>query len=247
MIGDAADSVRSGVEVTVAREPLGVVGVISPWNFPMATAAWKIAPALGLRQCGRLEARQPHARQRLGAGRDHQPSGYPERAVQPGDGARRSARPCAWRPRPGCRASASPAPARSAGTSPPPPRPAFVKLQLEMGSKNPLVVMDDADLERAVDIAINGAFGGTGQKCTASSRLDRPPASPRRLHRTLCRARRGAEGRARARGRHPDGTRRQRGAARRQPRLCRPGAPGRDARSPAAASASSLEQARPST
>jgi len=43
----------------------------------------------------------------------------------------------------------------------------FVKLQLEMGSKNPLVIMDDADLDRAVDIAVNGAFGGTGQKCTA--------------------------------------------------------------------------------
>ena len=47
----------------------------------------------------------------------------------------------------------------------------FVKLQLEMGSKNPLVIMDDADLDRAVDLAVNGAFGGTGQKCTASSRL----------------------------------------------------------------------------
>ena len=46
-----------------------------------------------------------------------------------------------------------------------------MKLQLEMGSKNPFVVMDDADLDRAVDLAINGAFGGTGQKCTSASRL----------------------------------------------------------------------------
>ena len=45
-IGDTADSVRPGVEVLVQREPVGVVAVISPWNFPTATAAWKIAPAL---------------------------------------------------------------------------------------------------------------------------------------------------------------------------------------------------------
>src|SRR6056300_492243 len=45
-IGDTADSVRPGIEIDVRREPVGVVGVISPWNFPMATAAWKIAPAL---------------------------------------------------------------------------------------------------------------------------------------------------------------------------------------------------------
>ena len=45
------------------------------------------------------------------------------------------------------------------------------KMQLEMGSKNPLLIMDDADLEIAVTCATNGAYGGTGQKCTASSRL----------------------------------------------------------------------------
>ena len=47
----------------------------------------------------------------------------------------------------------------------------LVKCQLEMGSKNALVVLDDADLDNAVECAVNGAFGGTGQKCTASSRL----------------------------------------------------------------------------
>ncbi|WP_339912991.1 aldehyde dehydrogenase family protein, partial [Sulfitobacter litoralis] len=45
-IGDTADSVRAGVEIDVRREPVGVVAVISPWNFPTATASWKIAPAL---------------------------------------------------------------------------------------------------------------------------------------------------------------------------------------------------------
>lgn len=59
-IGDTADSVRAGVEIDVRREPVGVVAVISPWNFPTATASWKIAPRAGLRQCGDLEARQCH-------------------------------------------------------------------------------------------------------------------------------------------------------------------------------------------
>jgi len=45
-IGDTADSVRPGIEIETWREPVGVVGVISPWNFPIATAVWKIAPAL---------------------------------------------------------------------------------------------------------------------------------------------------------------------------------------------------------
>ena len=49
--GELVDSPRKGVSVTVQREPLGVIGVITPWNFPIAIPAWKIAPALAYANC----------------------------------------------------------------------------------------------------------------------------------------------------------------------------------------------------
>ncbi len=71
--GEAVPSVRPGIGVEITREPVGVVGIITPWNFPIAIPAWKIAPALAYRQLRGHEARRPGARLRLGAGRDHQP------------------------------------------------------------------------------------------------------------------------------------------------------------------------------
>ena len=69
--GDKLASIRAGVDVEVVREPEGVIGIITPWNFPIAIPAWKIAPGAGLRQHGGLQAGRPGARQRLGAGRNH--------------------------------------------------------------------------------------------------------------------------------------------------------------------------------
>ena len=61
LAGETVPSVRPGIEVTMTREPVGVVGIITPWNFPIAIPAWKIAPALCLRQHGRLQAGRPGA------------------------------------------------------------------------------------------------------------------------------------------------------------------------------------------
>ena len=170
MIGDSADSVRSGVEVTVAREPLGVVGVISPWNFPMATAAWKIAPALafGNAVVWKPANLTPGSAWALAEviGRQDIPRGLFSLVMGPGGELGRALASDAQIQ--GISFTGSCEVGRAVAAS---AAPRFVKLQLEMGSKNPLVVMDDADLDRAVDLALNGAFGGTGQKCTASSRL----------------------------------------------------------------------------
>ncbi|MEX0373264.1 aldehyde dehydrogenase family protein [Spiribacter roseus] len=169
-IGDVADSVRPGIEVLAQREPVGVVGVISPWNFPIATAAWKIAPALAF---GNAVVWKPAnlvpasawyfaeivSRQNLPAGVFNLVMG---RGSEVGDtlvsapdidaitftGSVETGR------RVGLRAMQN-----------------LTRVQMEMGSKNPLVVLDDADVDTAVQCAFVGGYSGSGQKCTASSRL----------------------------------------------------------------------------
>ena len=170
ILGETADSTRAGVEVMVTREPLGVVGVISPWNFPMATAAWKIAPALAF---GNAVVWKPANITPASAwalaeimNRQAIPAGVFNLLMGPGAAIGREL--AAKADIQGLSFTGSgEVGAGIAGAA----AARFVKLQLEMGSKNPLVIMDDADLDRAADLAVNGAFGGTGQKCTASSRL----------------------------------------------------------------------------
>ena len=169
-IDERADSVRPGVEIDIRREPLGVVGVISPWNFPMATAVWKIAPALAF---GNAVVFKPAnlvpasawalaeiiSKQDLPAGTFNLVMGSggetgetlinsPDIQAITFTGSLEVGRRVAE---------------ATVGN--------LVKCQLEMGSKNALIVLDDADLDLAVEAAFNGAYSGSGQKCTASSRL----------------------------------------------------------------------------
>ena len=169
-MGDTADSVRPGIEIDVRREPVGVVAIISPWNFPMATAAWKIAPALAfgnaviwkpanLTPASAVALTEIIAQQDIPAGLFNLLMGS-GRVL--GDG---------LTAHPGVDAvsfTGSVDVGRKVATQ---AASHFAKVQLEMGSKNALLVMDDADLDLAVQTAANGAFGSTGQKCTASSRL----------------------------------------------------------------------------
>lgn len=169
-MGETADSVRPGVEIEVRREPVGVVAIITPWNFPMATAAWKIAPALAF---GNAVVFKPAnavpasawalteiiARQALPAGTFNLVMGS---GAEVGERLIHSSGINALSFTGSVETGRRVAAATAAN---------FVRCQLEMGSKNALVVLDDADLELAVECAVNGAFFGTGQKCTASSRL----------------------------------------------------------------------------
>jgi aldehyde dehydrogenase (NAD+) len=168
--GENADSVRDGIEIDVRREPVGVVAVISPWNFPTATASWKIAPALcygnavvwkpaNITPASAVELSKIIEKQNI-------PSGLFSLVM----GSGRSV---------GQRLVESPLVNAISFTGSVPVGKGIAtaaiknltKVQMEMGSNNALVVMDDASMDVAVSVALGGAFGSTGQKCTASSRL----------------------------------------------------------------------------
>ncbi len=169
-LGENADSVRSGIEIDIRREPVGVVAVISPWNFPMATAAWKTAPALAYGNAvvwkpANLVPASAVALAEIIARQDIPPGLFNLVMGPGGEVGQRLVES------PGIDAitfTGSVDVGKRIATS---AVGNLTKLQLEMGSKNALAVMDDADLDTAVAAAVNGAFSGTGQKCTASSRL----------------------------------------------------------------------------
>jgi aldehyde dehydrogenase (NAD+) len=167
--GETIASTRPGIQVEIAREPLGVVGLITPWNFPIAIPAWKLAPALAYGNTvvfkpadlvpgsawalvEILAKSLPRGVVNLVMGRGsvvgeaivaspHVDAVSFTGSIEVG---RRIAALCGQ---------------------------GLKKVQLEMGGKNPLVVLDDADLPTAVTCAVQGAFYQTGQRCTASSRL----------------------------------------------------------------------------
>ena len=170
--GEMVPSIRPGVGIEITREAVGVIGMITPWNFPIAIPAWKIAPALAYGNtivfkpadlvpgCGwalvdiLARAGLPKGVLNLVMGRgsevgqtilDHKDANAITFTGSVGTG--RKVAEAAIRSMP------------------------MKKIQLEMGGKNPLIVLDDADLKIAVESAVNGAFFSTGQRCTASSRL----------------------------------------------------------------------------
>jgi aldehyde dehydrogenase (NAD+) len=168
--GEVIPSVRPGIGVEVTREPLGVIGIITPWNFPIAIPAWKIAPALAYGNCVVVKPADivPGCAWALAEiiSRSGIPAGVFNLVMGRGsvvgeallndkrvDGisftgsttvGQRVAEACVAR---------------------------LAKVQLEMGGKNPQVVLDDADLKTAVELCAQSAFFSTGQRCTASSRL----------------------------------------------------------------------------
>lgn len=170
LAGDAISSIRSGVDVEVLREPLGVVGLITPWNFPIAIPVWKAAPALAfgntvVMKPADLTPASAHCLAEILQEAGCPPGvfnlvmgpgsvigsalvGHPDVAAISFTGSESVGRRIAE----GCARTRK-------------------KLQMEMGGKNPMVVMADADLDVAVPACINGAFFSTGQRCTASSRL----------------------------------------------------------------------------
>jgi aldehyde dehydrogenase (NAD+) len=168
--GDAIASVRPDVDVEVTREPVGVVGLITPWNFPIAIPAWKIAPALAYGNTvvfkpADLTPGSAHLLAEIlhGAG---VPAGVFNLVMGRGSVVGDA---IVSHPQVDAISFTGSVPvgrglAAQAAQG-------MKKIQLEMGGKNPMVVLDDADLDVAVPAVLNGAFFSTGQRCTASSRI----------------------------------------------------------------------------
>ncbi len=170
LAGEVLPSARPGIGVEITREPVGVVGIITPWNFPIAIPAWKIAPALCY---GNTVVFKPadlvpgcaHAIVDI-LHRAGLPKGVLNLVMGKGsvvgqtilDSADVNAVTFTGSTGTGKRVAAASIEHNR-------------RFQLEMGGKNPVVVLDDADLNVAVDSVVNSAFFSTGQRCTASSRI----------------------------------------------------------------------------
>ena len=168
--GEVLPSVRPGVGVEITREPIGVIGIITPWNFPIAIPTWKIAPALAY---GNTVVIKPAD---LVPGstwaivdilvRAGLPKGVVNLVMGKGsvvgqtmlDSKDVNAISFTGSVGTGKRVAAA---SIEVGR----------KFQLEMGGKNPTIVLDDADLKVAVETVAQSAFFSTGQRCTASSRV----------------------------------------------------------------------------
>lgn len=171
--GELLGSTRPGMDVEITREPVGVVSIITPWNFPMAIPAWKIAPALAYGNAVVFKPAELVPGSAWALAEIISRAGLPEgtfnlvmaRGREVGD---------TLMTHPGVAAvtfTGSEATGRKVAQACVSRPGVMAKFQLEMGGKNPLVVLDDADLDTAVDCAVQGAFYSTGQRCTASSRL----------------------------------------------------------------------------
>ncbi|MBU1346446.1 MAG: aldehyde dehydrogenase family protein [Alphaproteobacteria bacterium] len=162
-------SVRPGVEIQTYRQAVGVFGLITPWNFPIAIPAWKIAPAIAFGNTVVIKAAGPTpATAEALIAILHEaglPKGVVNMVIGDGDVGRAIV---AHKDIDGLSFTGSQQVGAGVGKG---AMERQARVQLEMGGKNPLIVLDDADLDRAVMIALDGSFFATGQRCTASSRL----------------------------------------------------------------------------
>ena len=162
-------SERDRVHTFAIRKPIGVVGLVTPWNFPSAIPAWKMAPAL---ICGNTVVVKPASVAPLSAWRIveacHQ-AGIPKGVVNfvAGSGGELGQALLNAKPLKAVSFTGSCDVGRWLHGE---ASKRALRIQLEMGGKNPTIVLADADFNAAVENVVNAAFFSTGQKCTATSR-----------------------------------------------------------------------------
>jgi acyl-CoA reductase-like NAD-dependent aldehyde dehydrogenase len=169
LTGQVIPSERERIFMYTVRQPVGVVALIAPWNFPIAIPAWKMAPAL---VCGNTVVFKPASQAPLTAARlvrILQEAGLPKGVLNYVTGSGGAAGgPLVAHPK--VRAisfTGSDATGRGIAQV---AASRLARVQLEMGGKNPTIVLRDADLDNAVECVLNAAFFSTGQRCTATSR-----------------------------------------------------------------------------
>lgn len=170
LTGDVVASVRPGVGVEITREPIGVVGIITPWNFPIAIPAWKIAPALAYGNTVVIKPADLVPASTWAIVDILQRAGLPKGVLNLVMG-KGSVVGQTMLDSPDVVALSF---TGSVGTGRRVAEASIKhnrKFQLEMGGKNPVLVLDDADLKVAVESVAQSAFFSTGQRCTASSRV----------------------------------------------------------------------------
>ncbi len=168
--GEAMASVRPGVGVELTREPIGVVGIITPWNFPIAIPAWKMAPALAYGNCVVIKPADLVPASVWALCEILSRSGLPQGVLNlvMGRGSEVGATMLADRGIDAITFTGSVATGQKVAQA---CVTRMAKFQLEMGGKNPMIVLDDADLGVAINCAVQSGFFSTGQRCTASSRV----------------------------------------------------------------------------
>src|SRR5512140_2348989 len=169
MPGMLVPSERDRVHMFAIRKPVGVVGLVTPWNFPSAIPAWKLAPAL---ICGNTVVIKPASAAPLSAWRIvealHE-AGAPKGVINfvAGSGGELGE---ALVEAPELKAISFTGSCQIGNWLHGEASKRRLRIQLEMGGKNPTIVLADADFNSAVENVANAAFFATGQKCTATSR-----------------------------------------------------------------------------
>ncbi|KRE06870.1 aldehyde dehydrogenase [Bacillus sp. Root239] len=169
-VGDVLPSTDSEAFMYTTRAPLGVVGVITPWNFPVAIPIWKIAPALIYGNTVILKPAREAAVTAAKVMECFEEAGFPSGVVNmvTGSGSVIGQGIIDHPDINGITFTGSDAVGKQVGLG---ALKRGAKYQLEMGGKNPVIVANDADIEQAVEATISGGLRSTGQKCTATSRV----------------------------------------------------------------------------
>lgn len=168
MCAENIPSTRPEIDVLISREPIGVAVAITPWNFPIAIAAWKLAPALAFGNTTVLKPSEYTPGIAVELIKIMEKVGLPAGVVNLVNGTGAAAANGLMKNVDAISFTGSVATGRKVAQA---AMMGMLRIQLEMGGKNPLVILDDAELDVAIECAVNGAFFSAGQRCTASSRL----------------------------------------------------------------------------